>query len=48
MGQQTWIRIQAGQKCPPKKKKKKNFMFEEFFLGLEASPGARWPFVGGF
>jgi hypothetical protein len=31
-----------------KKEKKKSFMFEEFFLGLEASPGARRPFVGGF
>jgi hypothetical protein len=33
---------------PKKKEKKKNFMFEKFLLGLEASPEARRPFVGGF
>jgi hypothetical protein len=35
------IRIQAGQNVLPKKKKKyKNFMFEDLSVGLEASPVA--------
>jgi hypothetical protein len=35
------IWIQAEQKnVPPKRIKGRNFMFEEFAVGLEASPGA--------
>jgi hypothetical protein len=34
------IRNHAGQNCPQKKKKKRNFMLEELSAGLEASPVA--------
>jgi hypothetical protein len=34
------IRIQAKPKVSPKKQKIKNFMFEKFSFGLEASPQA--------
>ncbi len=40
MGQQIWIRIQAGQKCPPKKERKK----EEFHVWrvLSGAGGFSW------
>jgi hypothetical protein len=43
MGHQ--IRIQAIQNCPPSKKeeKMKKFLFEEFSVGLEASPEPERP-----
>jgi hypothetical protein len=34
------IRIHAGQNCPQQKGGKRNFMFEELSVGLEASLGA--------
>jgi hypothetical protein len=37
------IRIQAGQNGAPKGKKKRDFIIEGLFGGLEASPGA-WKF----
>ncbi len=40
------IRIQAGQNCPKKKKKFGNFKFEDFSVGLEASPVAWMFFLG--
>jgi hypothetical protein len=42
------IPIPAGQNCPPEKDKNEeisNFMFEEFSIELEASPGAWMTFV---
>jgi hypothetical protein len=37
------IRIQAGPNGDPKRKKRRDFMIEKRFGGLEASPGA-WTF----
>jgi hypothetical protein len=44
----SWIRIQAGQIVSKKEFFFRNFMFEEFSVGLEASPGTGMFFVGGF
>jgi hypothetical protein len=34
------MRIRAGKNCFQKRGKRRHFMFEEFSVGLEASPGA--------
>jgi hypothetical protein len=46
MGQRIQIRIQAGKNGLQKRKKGRNYTFEELSVGLKASPGASMSFVG--